>query len=132
MDAATKRFVQARANERCEYCRLPQAAQPYATFHIDHVVPRTHGSGDESLNICLACERCNAFKGPNLSGIDATTGNVERLYDPRTQMWAEHFELRGALILGLTSVGRVTVEVLRFNAGHRVQLRSDLLARGEL
>jgi HNH endonuclease len=83
MDVATKRLVRARAHERCEYCRLPQTAQPFATFHIEHIVPRTHGGSDEPSNLCLACERCNAFKGSNLSGIDSATGTVERLFITR-------------------------------------------------
>ena len=132
MDGATRRLVRDRTRDRCEYCRLPQAGQPFVTFHVEHIVPKTHGGHDEPPNLCLACERCNAFKGPNLSGIDPATGRVERIYDPRTQSWDEHFEFQGALIVGRTPIGRATMEVLKFNAGRRVQLRSELLGRGEL
>jgi len=132
MDAAIKRSVRDRARHRCEYCRLPQAAQPHVTFHIEHVLPRKHGGSDDPSNLALACERCNAFKGTDLSGIDPDTGQVERLFDPRTQDWADHFELRGALILGRTSTGRATVAVLGMNEDRRVLLRAEILALGEL
>ena len=131
MDAATRRFVRQRAQDRCEYCRLPQAAQPFVTFHIEHVRARVHGGSDDPENLCVACERCNAFKGTNLSGVDPKTGDLERLFDPRHQAWHEHFELRAALIVGLTATGRTTVSVLMVNEGRRVQLRAALIARGE-
>jgi hypothetical protein len=84
------------------------------------------------MNLCAACGRCNSFKGTNLSGIDPATGNVERLFDPRQQSWHQHFELQGALIVGLTATGRTTVAVLGMNEGRRVQLRAELSAQGEL
>jgi hypothetical protein len=131
MDAATRRLVRERAQDRCEYCRLPQGAQPYVTFHIEHIRQRKHGGSDDPLNLAQACARCNAFKGTDLSDIDPDTGNVERLFDPRTQDWHEHFELREAMILGRTPTGRATVVVLGMNEDRRVQLRAELLALGQ-
>jgi hypothetical protein len=131
MDVPTRRLVRQRAQDRCEYCRLPQAAQPYVAFHVEHIRAKVHGGSDDPSNLCISCERCNAFKGPNLTGVDPDTGDVERLFDPRQQAWHEHFVLRGALILGLTTVGRTTIEVLKINESRRVQLRSELIERGE-
>lgn len=131
MDATTRRLVRQRAQGRCEYCRLPQAAQPFATFHVEHIVAKKHEGPDEPENLCVACERCNSFKGPNLSGLDPESGGLERLFDPRHQDWHEHFELRGPLIAGRTAVGRATVGVLNMNEERRVQLRAELIARGE-
>jgi HNH endonuclease len=62
MNAATKLAVRARALDRCEYCRLPQSAQPYVMFHVDHIVSRKHLGTDNSSNLALACGRCNAFR----------------------------------------------------------------------
>jgi hypothetical protein len=78
------------------------------------------------------CPFCNAAKGPNLSGRDPESGNIERLFDPRHQDWFDHFQLRGPVIIGLTPVGRATVDVLKLNDARRVQLRAELQARGEL
>jgi len=40
--------------------------------------------------------------------------------------------VRGAEIVGLTPTGRATVRLLNMNAKHRLQLRSELLAQGQL
>jgi hypothetical protein len=101
------------------------------TFHIEHVRARVHGGTDDSENLCIACERCNAYKGTNLSGVDPESGDIEHLFDPRHQEWRQHFELCGAEIAGLTPTGRTTVSVLMMNEGRRVQLRAELIARGE-
>lgn len=131
MDASTRRHIRERAKDRCEYCRLPQSAQPFITFHIEHIIARQHRGADEPENLCLACQRCNFHKGPNLSSVDPYTGRVERLFDPRHQEWSEHFELRGPLILGKTPCGRATVAVLDMNEERRVELRASLIAQNE-
>jgi hypothetical protein len=131
MDAATRQSVRQRALDRCEYCHLPQSAQPFVTFHVEHIIAREHGGTDHPDNLSLACPRCNAAKGPNLSGRDLVTGNIERLFDPRHQEWSEHFLFHGPVIVGLTPVGRATVDVLKMNERRRVQLRAELQARGD-
>ncbi len=45
--------VRRRANERCEYSRLPQYAVDLR-FHIEHIIPRQHGGTDDEDNHCLA------------------------------------------------------------------------------
>ena len=130
MNAATKLFVRERARDRCEYCRLPQSAQPYVTFHVEHILSRKHRGTDDPSNLALACERCNAFKGADLTGVDPDTNQVERLFNPRAQDWHVHFEFRAALILGRTPTGRTTVVVLGMNEEPRVRLRTELLESG--
>lgn len=120
--------VRARAKQRCEYCRVPQ--QYFTeTFQIEHIVARSHGGGDELDNLALACRHCNLHKGPNLSGIDPTSGQLTPLFDPRKDAWEEHFRIEGGAVRALTAVGRTTVYVLQMNAPRRVELR---LALGEL
>jgi hypothetical protein len=131
MNAATRQEVRQRALNRCEYCLLPQDVQPFATFHIEHIIARQHGGTDDLANLCLACARCNAAKGTNLASRDPLTGNIERLFDPRHQLWSDHFRLQGHVIVGLTAIGRTTVEALNMNERRRVQLRTELLERGE-
>src|SRR3954452_8804976 len=129
MDLATRTLVLTRAGGRCEYCLVHQDFIDL-NHHIEHIVARKHGGVDDPSNLCVACERCNLFKGSDLTGIDSATGQVERLFNPRTQAWADHFELRGPLIVGLTPTGRATVRVLSMNAGQRLQLRAALIAHG--
>jgi hypothetical protein len=54
------------------------------------------------------------------------------LFHPRRDRWAEHFQLGGSRIEGLTPSGRATVYVLAMNDARRMGLRSVLLLRGEL
>jgi hypothetical protein len=54
MDAALTRLVWQRAHGRCEYCRMPQAADD-APFEIDHIRSRKHLGPTIASNLCLAC-----------------------------------------------------------------------------
>jgi hypothetical protein len=80
----------------------------------------------------LACNRCNASKGPNRTGIDPNTGEIVILFHPRRDAWTEHFQFAGPRIVGLTPTGRTTVHVLAMNDERRVERRVELLAGGEL
>jgi hypothetical protein len=55
MDAATRRLVRQRAQDRCEYCRMPQSAAPFLTFHVEHIQARQHIKDDSPDNLALAC-----------------------------------------------------------------------------
>jgi hypothetical protein len=85
--------VRRRAGERCEYCRLPQAAFR-RRFHIEHIIAGQHGGTTELDNLALACWQCNFKKGPNLSGIDPETAQVTPLFNPRKERWASHFDMQ--------------------------------------
>jgi hypothetical protein len=124
MNAATRELVRRRASFRCEYCGLHQEQSPLAALHIEHILPRKHGGGDDLDNLALACVDCNLHKGTNLAGHDPQTGLLTELFHPRRQSWAEHFEWQGTMIVGKTAVGRTTVVVLQLNAEERRQLRA--------
>ena len=131
MDAAARTLVRRRADNRCEYCLLRQEYS-HLTHHIEHIVAKQHGGSDDIDNLALACHRCNLNKGPNLTGFDLESGEIVPLFHPRRDRWAEHFVLRGPRIEGLTAMGRTTVHVLGMNDARRLDLRAELLARGEL
>jgi hypothetical protein len=126
MDASVRELVRRRAGERCEYCHLPQAAVPFAPFHIEHIVARQHGGSDDPSNLALACDRCNLHKGPNLAAIDPESGTVTVLFHPRRDSWNEHFRWADAEIVGQTPSGRATVQLLQMNSKRRLQLRAKL------
>ena len=83
------------------------------------------GGNDES-NLALACHFCNRHKGPNLAGMDPTTGELTRLFTPRTDTWSQHFQTQAGRIIGLTSMGRTTVYVLNMNRPDRVHVWLEL------
>jgi hypothetical protein len=132
MDAAVRQIVRDRADDCCEYCRLPQSGAPFVTFHIEHIQSRQHVSDDSLGNLALACPDCNFHKGPNLITLDPRTREFVRLYHPRTDAWAEHFEFRGAIIVGLSAVGDATIRLLQMNSVERVELRAELQAAGDM
>ena len=125
MDAETKSRVRDRAGNRCEYCRIHQ--QHYIiTFHVEHIVAQQHYRGNDESNLALACHFCNRHKGPNLTGIDSITGELTRLFNPRTDTWSQHFQIQAGRIIGLTLVDRTTVYVLNMNRPDRVRVRLEL------
>lgn len=112
MDQATRRFVRARAGDRCEYCRARHADEPFAPYQIEHVISKQHDGTDDEWNLALACRFCNVYKGPNIAGLDPFDDALTPLFNPRTQRWDDHFARRGPLIMGQTATGRTTVRVL--------------------
>jgi 5-methylcytosine-specific restriction endonuclease McrA len=123
MEARVRQLVRERAGNRCEYCRLPQQAEPLA-FHVEHIVARQHRGSDAEENLALACHYCNLHKGPNLTGLDPLTGRLTPLFNPRQQRWEDHFVMRSGRVEGLTPVGRVTVQLLEMNVYGRLELRA--------
>lgn len=123
MIAAVKRLVRERAGDACEYCRLPQSWLIPFKLQIEHILPVKHHGGDEPENLALACVYCNSHKGPNISGIDPLSTRLTPLFDPRQQMWSDHFEQHNGVIEGKTDIGRTTVDVLNMNAEEQVKLR---------
>lgn len=132
MDAATRQLVRKRANDRCEYCHLPQAAASFLTFHIEHVQAQQHVEDDSLENLALACPDCNRHKGPNLTTIDPQTRLIVRLFHPRQDVWDAHFEYRAAIIVGRTLVGEATIRLLQMNTVERVEMRAELHVSGDL
>jgi len=131
MDPTTRDLVRQRAGERCEYCRLHQEHSDLK-HHFEHIVAKQHGGSDEADNLALACHRCNPHKGPNLTGIDPQTGRVAFLFHPRRDRWFDHFAFEGVRVNGISAVGRATVQVLNMNDPRRLEVRTEVLKRGEL
>ena len=122
MDAATKALVRQRADERCEYCRIPQEIVP-VSHHVEHIRARQHHGSDDPDNLALACDRCNAYKGPNLTTVSEVSQKIVELFHPREHDWDEHFKEEDGIIVGLTEIGQATVCLLKMNDSRRVELR---------
>ncbi len=99
----------------------------FIPFHVEHVIATQHGGADDVDNYAWACHRCNAYKGTNLSSVDAESGSIVPLFNPRGDSWEETFRFNGAEIVGLTPSGRATVKLLAFNDSYRVELREEWL-----
>ena len=115
-----------RAKGCCEYCCVSQFDFP-VPFQIDHIIAEKHGGKTVESNLALACPHCNLYKGPNIAGRDVDTSQIIRLYHPRADQWHDHFAFDGPWIIGLTEIGRVTVQVLAMNAEDMLALRAESL-----
>ena len=127
--ASLRREVRERAGEPCEYCLLAET-QAFFPHEPDHLIALKHGGQTASANLALACFDCNRFKGSDIASIDAVTGELVALFNPRTQKWLEHFQLNGGHIIPLTPVGRATEKLLKFDLPSRVEVRERLASLG--
>jgi hypothetical protein len=124
-------LVRDRAANRCEYCHFPQTVAELP-FQLDHIVALKHGGQTSADNLAYACFFCNSYKGPNIAGTDPVSGEVTRLFHPRSDRWADHFEWEGAIVRAKTAVGRATISVLRLNHPDAAAVREALLVEGAL
>jgi len=131
MNKALRQQVWDRAGGACEYCRVPQELDRLP-FQVDHIVAQKHHGPTAADNLALSCYSCNAYKGPNIAGIDPKTGSTTTLFHPRQHTWNEHFKWNGPELLGRTPVGRTTLDVLKMNLSERIEYRRLLHSAGLL
>lgn len=128
---AQRRRIRELAGNCCEYCRVAQDDR-LSKFQIDHIIPIKHGGSDATDNLCLACLKCNSFKGPNVAALDPVTGEATKLYNPREQHWHDHFQINAdASLTGLSPESRATIIVLRINEISRITQRRVAMLLGE-
>ena len=127
-----KEFVVRRAQSRCEYCRSP-AAFAHQSFSIEHIRPRSRRGKRSPANLALSCQGCNNHKYNRTKARDPVSGQTVVLFHPRRHRWTDHFGWTddGTEILGLTRIGRATVEALQLNREALVNLRRVLVEAGE-
>ena len=104
-----------------------------ATFPIDHIKPQAAGGTTDLENLALACPHCNAFKWTAAESADPDSGEMVPLFDPRRQIWAEHFEwpaTQTGELIGKSPTGRATIQALRINDADMIELRLLLMELG--
>ena len=126
-----KREVIQRAEGVCEYCQSQAMFSP-SPFPVEHIIPKVAQGETTSENLAWSCQGCNNHKHAKTSGLDPETGEESPLYHPRKQQWGDHFRwttdhLR---LLGVTPIGRATVETLHLNRTEVVNLRTILKKLG--
>jgi hypothetical protein len=127
--AGLRSSVVQRAGNRCEYCALAQVGQE-AAFHIDHVIPRALAGPTTEDNLALACVSCSLRKGAQRDAVDPESGAMVPVFNPRTQVWADHFQWNGEVAIARTATGRATIALLAINRPLIIEIRREERERG--
>ncbi len=120
--------VVARAAQCCEYCQASDRFQ-IGLFEVDHIQPVSRGGETSLENLAYACPHCNDRKWAHTDGTDPVTAVSVRLFHPRLDRWADHFDRPDDSpfeIHGTTPVGRATVHRLQLNHLVFVAVRREL------
>lgn len=131
VSSSIRQRVREAACDRCGYCLSPQR-YVMGKLEIEHIIPRARGGSDDEANLWLSCSLCNRYKGSQITGIDPLRGATVVLFNPRTQVWNEHFRWSrdGTHLLGLTPIGRATIDALRLNNELAVEVRRNWVLAG--
>ena len=123
ISTAVRRQITDRDTQRCAYCRSPMIVG--IPMVIEHINPLVSGGSSTPDNLCLACYRCNEFKGSRTEAADPRDGQLTPFFHPRQQRWPEHFAWseQGDTMVGLAACGRTTIEALHLNNDWIVQAR---------
>ena len=91
------------------------------------------GGTDDFDNLALACGTCNGHKAARTSAFDPISHEEVRLFNPRSDVWRDHFEWSKdlSLIVPRTTVGRATLLVLDMNRQRLVNWRHAMIAINE-
>lgn len=119
---ALRNLVYKRARGFCEYCRISEE-DSFTKHQIDHIIAEKHGGLTVEENLALSCTLCNKHKGSDLSSIDNETGEIVPLFNPRKNVWSEHFEIENGYFIGLTPNARATIRLLQSNNLARIEER---------
>ncbi len=121
-----------RAKSCCEYC-YSQSRFAMQSFSIEHILPTSKGGLSVESNLALSCQGCNNHKYNKTEGRDPISGQLAALFHPRHHTWTDHFVWNEdySLIIGITPIGRATVETLQLNRDGLINLRRVLYQMGE-
>ncbi len=127
LSAELRRLVKLRANNNCEYCHAIGSFS-FHPFPVEHIIPISKGGSEEDSNLANACQFCNGSKSDKIEALDPLTGLPVSLFNPRTQAWSENFVWSDdfTLIIGITPIGRATVNCLKMNREEAINLRAAL------
>src|SRR5580698_8745089 len=65
-----------------------------ASFHIDHIMPRSKNGPTSIDNLATQCPSCSLRKSDKTEWPDPETGTSTRLFHPLRDGWEDHFAHR--------------------------------------
>lgn len=130
--ARLRQLVFDRACGCCEYCRSP-AKYAVDPLVIDHIQPVSRSGQTIAENLALSCQTCNNCKYTKTEAIDPVTNEIVPLFHPRAMNWDEHFTWNedATKMLGITAIGRVTIDLLQANRQSVMNIRRVLVIMDE-
>lgn len=117
-------IVASRAGHRCEYYGIPQLGR-FIQFHVEHIRSIKHGGETEEHNLAFSCSFCNFFKGSDL-GTFLDDDRLIRFFNPRKDVWTDHFSIENGVVTALTEIGEATLRIFQFNTPERIIYRQEL------
>ena len=123
--------VISRAFKCCEYCKSQDKYSPTA-FTIDHITPESLNGTSDFDNLAYACFLCNRLKSNKLKVFDILTGKWIPLFNPRKDVWSDHFAWSedATKIIGISIIGRSTVKELKLNRDKLIEYRNCIIPFG--
>ena len=119
------------AGHRCGYCHTDERFTG-SLLSIEHILPVAAGGPTVRMNLWRSCRECNERKGVQTEATDPESGEIVDLYNPRIQSWRDHFRWSadGLLVIGLTAIGRATVDAVDLNRPHQIVARQRWVVVG--
>jgi hypothetical protein len=129
--AADRELVAQRAFGICEYCQMPENFNT-DTFEMEHITALANDGSNDLGNIAFSCSGCNGRKATKSMAIDPVTLTEVPLYHPRNDQWEAHFQWSDdfLFLIGISPIGRATIETLELNRTGCINLRMALFAFG--
>lgn len=120
-----RKTVRQRAFRCCEYCLISEDTI-FLSHEVDHIISLKHGGNNDISNLALACALCNRYKGTDIGSI--YSGNFMRFFNPRIDIWTEHFRLDDSFIQPL---GEITAKIFGLNNVDRIIERQIYIESGK-
>ena len=105
--APLRRLVASRAGRICEYCLIHEE-DTFLGCQVEHIISEKHGGESAESNLAFACIFCNRYKGTDIATLSPATHTLCRLFNPRTDRWADHFRLKDGRVEGISDIGQAT------------------------
>jgi hypothetical protein len=97
LNKSLRKLVVDRSDRLCEYC-LIHDDDTVLGCAIDHIISLKHGGPNTADNLAYACVFCNRYKGSDVGLMIWETQEFVRFYNPRRDLWSEHFQLDGVTV----------------------------------
>lgn len=102
----------------------------YYSFHFDHIKSIKHSGESIIENLAYSCPECNLNKGSDLATLN-NQNELIRFFNPRIDIWEEHFLLNEGLIIAKTEIGEATIKIFKMNDIERLIFRKQVIELGQ-